>query len=343
MHPNMAPMSITSVLTVASFISITYCWGALGHRAVAYLAEQYMMPIALEYTDYLLDGEDISEASLWPDQIRGNPAFDFTSGWHYIDAEDDPPDQCGVRYRRDCDPRDGCVVSAIVNQTERAISRNTTVTEKGQALKYLLHFIGDIHQPLHTEAESHGGNDIDVRFDNRSTTLHFVWDTAIPEKWAGQDHDDNEDEQKAAALAWAQDLYVADDNPDASLAAECQDLSRAQECSLSHANDANQWICGYVLQDEVEGVKGQELSGDYYEGAVPIVELLIAKAGVRLAAWINALATLNASDAITNSTAAAASSSNSPRPFDADLDLDHAEVEESAAPDVGLGIVEDEL
>lgn len=78
------------------------------------------------------------------------------------------------------------------------------------------------------------------------------------------------------------------------MAAECQDLGKAEECSFVWADEANQWICDYVLKDDVAGVEGKDLSTEYYDGAVGIVDLLIGKAGRRLGAWVNALA-LNAS------------------------------------------------
>ena len=289
------PSALILSFVIASLIPTSFCWGSLGHRTVAYLASEYLTPSASTYVKSLLNAQDISEAALFADKVRRMPAFNYTAGWHYIDAQDDPPRQCGVNITRDCAMQGGCIVSAIVNQTARIMDETTSLPDKGQALRFLLHFFGDIHQPLHTEAEDRGGNDIEVLFGKKHTNLHAVWDSDIPIKHAGHG-----DDERVIALAWAKKLYSADHDHSRSIAAECQDLRKAGECSLSWADEANQWICDYVLKDDVAGVQGKDLSQKYYQGAVPIVDLLIGKAGRRLAAWVNALA-MDASKSALNS------------------------------------------
>ena len=122
-------------------------------------------------------------------------------------------------------------------------------------------------------------------FNGRHTNLHSVWDTAIPEKHAGR-----ADNMLAAAL-WAAELHRKDKQPEKSLKGECQDLDDAQSCGLLWAGDANKFVCEYVLKDDKEGVEGKELSGEYYRGAVPVIDEMVAKGGRRLGAWLNALAT----------------------------------------------------
>lgn len=74
------------------------------------------------------------------------------------------------------------------------------------------------------------------------------------------------------------------------VADECTNVQDAAGCALAWATEANTFICSYVLKDDVEGVEGRNLATDYYDGAVPIVDYLIGKAGVRLAGWLNSLA-----------------------------------------------------
>jgi hypothetical protein len=254
-------------------------WGSLGHRTVAYLASLYFTPEATRFTNHLLNGQDISEASLFADRIRYIPSFHYSAAWHYIDAQDDPPRQCGINITRDC-LSEGCVVSAIANHTERVMNTNLPAWQRGQSLRFLIHFIGDVHQPLHTENEDRGGNEIPVLFDHRHTNLHSVWDTLIPNKYAA-----GENETEAAFL-WAQKLYAKDVDPENSMKDECQDVGDAAGCALQWAGDANKWVCQYVLKDDIEGLKG-DLSGEYYEGAVPVIDEMVAKGGRRLGAWLN--------------------------------------------------------
>jgi S1/P1 Nuclease len=279
-------------LASLSFNQLASCWGALGHRTVAYLAAHYLTPEATAFVADLINHQDISEAALWADKIRYIPGFAYSRAWHYIDAQDDPPRQCGLNFTRDCLPAQGCAVSALVNQTGRVNDASLSPWDRGQALRWILHLIGDIHQPLHTEAEDRGGNEIHVTFHGRQTNLHSVWDTAIPEKYAGRA------DGMVAARIWATRLYEADPNPDHNLTDECQDLDDVQTCALLWAGDANKFVCEYVLKDDVEGVEGVDLAGEYYEGAVPVIDEMITKAGRRLGAWLNALATQSAEDRI---------------------------------------------
>ncbi|ERF76047.1 hypothetical protein EPUS_01380 [Endocarpon pusillum Z07020] len=277
--------ALFSFIALTSLIPSSLCWGSLGHRTVAYLASEYLTPNGSTYVANHLNDEDISEAALFADKVRHMPMFNYSAGWHYIDAEDDPPRQCGINITRDCAMQGGCIVSAIVNQTARIMNESTSHADRGQALRFLLHFLGDIHQPLHTEAGERGGNAIPVLFGNKHTNLHSIWDTDMLVKYAGAEED-----EKANALTWAKKLYAADQDHARSLAAECQDLGKAAECSLLWAHEANKWICEYVLKDDVAGVENKDLSAEYYDGAVLIVEAMISKAGRRLAAWVNALA-----------------------------------------------------
>lgn len=261
------------MLLFLAFLPLATCWGSLGHRTVAYLAQLHFTPEAYSWTHDLLNGQDISEAALFPDKVVHMPQFRYTAGWHYIDAQDDPPRVCAINITRDC--LDGCVVSAIANHTDRVLNESLTHPERGQSMRFVLHFFGDIHQPLHTENESRGGNEIPVTFDGKHTNLHSVWDSIMPNKHAGGDID------MLAARVWADKLY--DDSP----LLEC--LDDATECALEWASEANQYVCSYVLKDDVDGLP-DDLSGEYYEGATEIIDRQVQRAGRRLAAWINSMA-----------------------------------------------------
>ncbi|OAL32615.1 hypothetical protein AYO20_07925 [Fonsecaea nubica] len=276
-------MSSTTYLVLSLlplFLQPSVAWGSLGHRTVAYLASTYFTPESTHMTNDLLNGQDISEAALFPDKVRHMPQFAYTRGWHYIDAQDSPPQRCGINMTRDCAVESGCVVSAIANHTGRVADPSLPHYLRGQSLRFMMHFFGDVHQPLHTEAEDRGGNEYEVAFDHRHTNLHSVWDTLIPNKYAGMGHDD----EFTAAWLWAQRLSGAEDSNENPLDGEC--LHDAADCALSWAGEANGYVCSYVLAHDVHD---QDLGGDYYEGAIPVINEMIQKAGRRLAAWINAI------------------------------------------------------
>lgn len=140
----------------------------------------------------VLDSEfhgSLGAAANWADRQGRTP---LTKGWHYIDALDNPPQKCGVVFKRDCPAKGGCIISALINQTnilkdclhqEHLRLGDEEKEEEGRvlgdacatAMKYVIHFFGDITQPLHCSNLSKGGNDIHVIFDHKTKNLHEVW------------------------------------------------------------------------------------------------------------------------------------------------------------------------
>jgi hypothetical protein len=180
-------------------------------------------------------------------------------------------------------------------KTEQLLDSTTPVGQRREAIEFIIHLVGDIHMPLHAEAVAKGGNDIKVLFGGSSTNLHFIWDVSIPQKLTAS----NETTERSAAVLWATQLYersswssatgvVALEVPLA--APRSVNLSRPENYALEWAIEANRWNCDYVLKENTSALVGKELSGEYYQGAIPIVEDLVAKSAGRLATWINALA-----------------------------------------------------
>lgn len=154
---------------------------------MAYIAADFVAPETAAYFQTLLRNDSssyLAGVATWADSIRYTKWGRFTAGFHYIDAHDSPPHSCNVDFGRDC-KQDGCVVSAIGNYTSRLLDRGLPAWERAQAAKFVVHFVGDIHQPLHTEDVARGGNGIHVRFDGAELNLHHVWDSSIAEKIAG--------------------------------------------------------------------------------------------------------------------------------------------------------------
>jgi len=285
-----------SVVTLSALLGESYAWGSLGHRTVAKVAYKLLTPETQQYIDGILaykDDRDISDGAVWPDQIKHfRPE---TSSWHYIDARDSPPTQCVLNYPDDCDAnsKNGCIISAIVNQTALFIDPNTSGLIRQEALKFVVHFIGDLHQPLHTENLERGGNGIPVCWHNACarTNLHSVWDTLIPMAAAGIRGHPNLKQERINAARWADELVPGNYSAGAAslLAGECADVDRAVDCSMEWAREVNAFNCKYVFQPSPEALEHQDLSTAYYEGAKPIVEYLVGKGGVRLAAWLEAM------------------------------------------------------
>ncbi|RMY11137.1 hypothetical protein D0868_03302 [Hortaea werneckii] len=195
--------------------------------------------------------------------LVGPKHFQCIAEYSFVtDANDSPPETCNVNFSRDCEEDRGCVVSALANQTALLLDLDQTRTTRNEALKFLLHFVGDLHQPLHTEALDRGGNQIQVKFDNRHYNLHSVWDTEVALKMHGLTRSPGVDAEKTLAKRWAQELYNKHESADFRIA----------------QNPGLEWL------------ENNDLGGEYYDGAKTIVEDRIAIAGMRLGMWMNAVA-----------------------------------------------------
>jgi hypothetical protein len=163
----------------AALSSPAHAWGALGHRLVARLAESDLSPKArAEVARLLRDETDPTLAGVanWADDLRDEPGFGrTTSRWHYVNI---PEQHCRYDARRDC--ADGkCIVDAIQRQRAILADRSQPDEARARALKFLVHFVGDIHQPLHTIAAGRGGNDIQINLDGKGSNLHSLWDREL--------------------------------------------------------------------------------------------------------------------------------------------------------------------
>jgi hypothetical protein len=156
---------------------------------------------------------------------------------------------------------------------------------------FLMHLIGDLHQPLHVENKARGGNEIETCFAKAcaNNNLHSVWDKYIPHKMRGIKPTSTNQEEKDAAAKWADELFTLNKRNGISAKGECAKISDPNSCSLTWARESNSWICKYVMKQSDKWLSTHDLSKEYYDGAVPIVNTLVGKAGARLGAWLNAM------------------------------------------------------
>ncbi|KAK0729916.1 phospholipase C/P1 nuclease domain-containing protein [Lasiosphaeris hirsuta] len=283
-------MKLSTLAIGATALPAAQAWGGFGHITVAYIASNFVSKDTASFFQGLLRNdtqEYLAGVATWADSARYSKFYHFSGIFHFIDAKDSPPSYCGIDLERDC-KEDGCVVSAIQNYTTRLLDPTLPVYEHVVASKFLIHFIGDIHQPLHTEDVARGGNGIHVKFNGVELNLHHVWDTSIAEKLVGHGR---RRLGYAEAKNWADTLTTEinagkfNTSRDAWL--EAVDLADPTSTALKWATEGNAYVCTTVLPEGPEAIVGQELGGDYYEKAAPVIELQVAKAGYRLAAWLD--------------------------------------------------------
>ncbi len=179
LHPFLLAAALAPALF--SLPSTAHAWGAQGHRLVGRVAETRLNDTARAEVARLLAGEadpTLSGVAPWADQLRATDR-DLgrrSAGWHYVNiAEDD----CHYVAARHC-PNGNCVVEALQAQTAILADRSRSDADRAQALKFVVHLVGDLHQPMHAGyGHDKGGNDFQLQFGNRGTNLHSLWDSGL--------------------------------------------------------------------------------------------------------------------------------------------------------------------
>ena len=239
-------------------------WGADGHRIVGKIGERCLTSEARAWVDELLAGQSLAEVSTWADEIKSDDSWNWARPSHYANV---PTDATGFDLTRDC-PERGCVVRAILEYGDVLRDESATMPERAEALRFLVHFVGDIHQPLHvSRAEDRGGNSIDVRFFGRDTNLHRTWDTHLIE------HTQKE------WRSYADELL-------GSIPPQRRTEWESTNDPIDWANESYALAISHAYPIPADGMLGD----DYFERNISIVQERLAMGGVRLATLLNGIA-----------------------------------------------------
>ncbi|KAF3325617.1 endonuclease 1 [Carex littledalei] len=264
-----------------------FCWSKEGHMMTCKIAQDLLEPVADEAVRNLLPDYakgDLSALCVWADQIRHWYKYRWTSSLHFIDT---PDKACSFVYSRDChDPKgqkDMCVAGAISNFTTQLLHYKHGTSDRRynltEALLFLSHFMGDVHQPMHVGFTSdEGGNTIQLHWYRHKSNLHHVWDREII-LTALKDYYNNDVDtfqkdlvNNYTAGAWSDDV---------STWRNCNDLL---SCPTRYATESINLACKWGY----DGISdGDTLSEEYFESRFPIVAKRIAQGGVRLAMFLN--------------------------------------------------------
>ena len=266
-------MRFLAAVLLVIFPAQAFCWGPEGHRVIADLARDHLTSSARRGLVGLLGNDDLAAISTWADEIRHERPE--TYGWHFVDI---PWNASGFDEQRDCyhpsdrDPatfsdHHNCVVDRI-NIFERVLANpRTSREERIEALKFLVHFVADLHQPLHAIGEARGGNDIHVlqfgstRCGRRACDLHGTWDFGLIQHAHRREH----------AYVASLEQFIARNN-----------LQRkANEEPAEWANES------FRLAHEVWLGEGAAVDESYYRRTLPIVDQQMALGGLRLARMLN--------------------------------------------------------
>jgi hypothetical protein len=254
-------------------------WGGQGHRLVALLAAERLTPVARRNVTWLLGPQTLADVSSWADRYNDDVYQIFF--WHFLNI---PPDATSYDRDRDC-PRQpdvaagtradtwrDCAVDRILYSKARLADTTRDRADRAIALKFLVHFVGDLHQPFHALGVGHGGNDIPVSqfgaetCGNYPCNLHGTWDSGLI---AHRGLDD------AGYLAVLRQL-IAKNTWEAAPAG-----TPAEWAMQSHDLGKAALLPAHGIVDEA-----------YYRAHIPTVDQRLAQAGVRLAAAINEVLTM---------------------------------------------------
>ena len=246
-------------------------WGKTGHRVVAAIADAQLSGLARAHVREILGGaESLDEAANWPDEMRSAPDVFWqktATPWHYVTLN-------GIIY--DHAPPEGDALQALTHFRSVLQDPNASLADKQLALRFIVHLVGDLHQPLHVgKCCDKGGNDVKVTWFGKPTNLHAVWDSQLV------------DEEQ---LSFTE------------LAAKLQRHTSSEDVIAWWDVNPRDWISESAqLRDTVypargtpavKGAKGKarkipELSYNYVFKFTPLMERRLQQAGVRLAAYLN--------------------------------------------------------
>lgn len=280
-HSSLPPIRaglIVLVLAAASgSFQKAYAWGQEGHSIVAEIAQRRLSPEATANVARLIgSGASLASVASWADDVRG--ARPETYNWHFVDIA--KADAIYVE-ERDCkaSAKGDCVVKAL-NRLKREVRCGANDAAKAEALKFAVHFIGDIHQPLHAVGDLLGGNGVPISgsihgkickgacdIKSEASNLHSLWDSGLIRR---------------TVYDWGD--YVARLEGGWLLTEKGWQITVPESvedwADQSHAIGQLVWSPSLVPADGV-------LDDKYYAAALPILDQQLALAGVRLARFLN--------------------------------------------------------
>lgn len=243
-----------NLLSIIFLINFLCAWGNNGHRVVGKVAEDRLSNKAKRQIKNIIGHHDLAYISIWADKIKSDPNWKHAYDWHYATIPDGEVYKAG-KYS-------GKLIEKINHFSIIANSPKSELEQKKQAIKWLIHLVGDLHQPLHVgNGNDRGGNDIKVKWFGDDTNLHQVWDEKLIEQ------------QKLSYTEYAHFLDLKF-NESECLKWMVKDFEFYANESMKYRN-----VC-YKYENN-------DLSYDYMFLTKPILDMRLMQAGVRLADLFN--------------------------------------------------------
>ena len=269
-----------AVAAVAVVPSPALAWGKTGHRVVAAIADKQLSGLARAHVEEILGrGESLDEAANWPDEMR-SAAGDFwqktATPWHYVTLN-------GIIY--DHAPSEGDALDALTRFSKTLQDPSASRADRQLALRFIVHLVGDLHQPLHVgKCCDKGGNDVKVTWFGKPTNLHAVWDSQIVD----------EEQLSFTELAAKLERHISNDDVITWWDINPRDwMSESAQIRDTLYPPPARPKKGQKVKKVKKVKKGQpplpDLSYQYVFKFTPVMERRLSQGGVRLAAYLNAL------------------------------------------------------
>ncbi|KAJ3324262.1 hypothetical protein HDV06_000301 [Boothiomyces sp. JEL0866] len=271
-------------VAILAFTSVVSAWGNKGHAIVGSIAQSFLDTNAKAFVNSILaeTNGDMAAVASWADDYKSTTEGAFSKPLHFVDIKDTPPTECGFDEVRDC-VQGNCINTAIQTYTSQLCDSSTNF----DALRFLIHFFGDLSQPLHNSFRLKGGNGANVRYNGKTSNLHHVWDTEMVE-----DRLKSHSGQGSYVSNLIEEIESGNFAQQAQSWVSSHPYNAASEygnnlASIEYSIDANKFDCDYVWP-RYDSHPSQDIAHSYYQGAVEIIDVQLAKGGYRLAKHLNA-------------------------------------------------------
>lgn len=174
-----SPYKILSLVFFLIYFPLqTMAWGMLGHRVVGEVADSYINVKTRKEVKKILGNESLAMASNWGDFIKSDPTYNYLSNWHYANFLDNLDYQT-LKEELEKETENN-IYNRIHFLTAELKKRDLDAGRKQMYLRLLIHFVGDMHQPMHLgRKDDSGGNSIKLSWFNQPSNLHRVWDSDL--------------------------------------------------------------------------------------------------------------------------------------------------------------------
>ena len=239
-----------------------WAWGVDGHRGVGLIADRHLTEKARRQVTALLGTQTLALVSTQPDEMRYLPEYKETAPWHYVNtAMGLGHDQYLQAVKGQTNPN---AYNVLLTKIKEMRDPSKTPAQRAEALVFVVHIVGDIHQPMHTgRAEDKGGNDIKLTYRGKDTNLHSLWDSGLIDY---------------LGLTYTE------------MGQQCQVVPAPLAKTWQAAQDPAEWLFeSYTAATQLYAEAAQNPNPDYryYPAHADLMKQRIQQAGIRLAAVLN--------------------------------------------------------